>query len=118
MGISGEEVDINKRESAGLPGNIVGAMVMTVSPDGPADNAGIRGDTGDRTSGGNLIRGLENWDGDIIVSIDSIKMKSMDDLIGYLALNTAPGDDIVIGVFRDGVEMAIPMTLGSRPSIS
>jgi S1-C subfamily serine protease len=118
MGISGEEVDINKRESAGLPGNIVGAMVMTVSPGGPADNAGIRGDTGDRTTGGNLIRGLENWDGDIIVSIDSIKMKSMDDLIGYLALNTAPGDDIVIGVFRDGVEMAIPMTLGSRPSIS
>jgi 2-alkenal reductase len=118
MGISGEEVDIDKRESAGLPGNIVGAMVMTVSPGGPAENAGIRGDTGERASNGNLIRGLENWDGDVIMAIDSVKMKSMDDLIGYLALNTAPGDDIVIGVFRDGIEIAIPMTLGSRPSIS
>jgi S1-C subfamily serine protease len=45
-------------------------------------------------------------------------MKSMDDLIGYLALNTAPGDDIVVGIFRDGVEITIPMTLGSRPEIS
>jgi S1-C subfamily serine protease len=45
-------------------------------------------------------------------------MKSMDDLIAYLALNTAPGEDIVVGVLRDGVEIALAMTLGSRPSIS
>jgi S1-C subfamily serine protease len=118
MGISGEPVDITIRENAGLPGDIVGALVMTVSTEGPADTAGVRGDTGERTANGQLIRGLENWDGDIIVSINSIKMKSMDDLIAYLALNTAPGDDIVVGIYRDGVEMAVPMTLGSRPSIS
>ncbi|MCI0808335.1 MAG: PDZ domain-containing protein, partial [Chloroflexi bacterium] len=62
--------------------------------------------------------GLENWDGDVIVSIDSIRMTSMDDLIAYLALNTAPGDDIVVGIYRDGVEIAIPMTLGARPATS
>ncbi|GIT19043.1 MAG: hypothetical protein CM1200mP39_18490 [Dehalococcoidia bacterium] len=39
-------------------------------------------------------------------------MKSMDDLIGYLALNTEPGEEIIVGVFRDGEEIAIPMTLG------
>ncbi|MCI0852768.1 MAG: PDZ domain-containing protein, partial [Chloroflexi bacterium] len=63
-------------------------------------------------------RGLENWDGDVIVSIDSIRMTSMDDLIAYLALNTAPGDEIVVGIYRDGVEIAIPMTLGARPATS
>jgi hypothetical protein len=42
----------------------------------------------------------------------------MDDLIGYLALNTAPYDQIVVGVFRDGVEIYIPMTLGVRPATS
>ena len=118
MGITGEEVNITKRESANLPGDVVGAMVMTVSPGGPADNAGIRGDSGDRASNGALIRGLENWDGDIIVSINTVPMRSMDDLIGYLALNTAPDEEIEIGIFRDGIEISLTMTLGSRPSIS
>lgn len=118
MGITGQEVDITKRKSANLPGDVVGAMVMTVSPNGPADTAGIRGDSGDRASNGALIRGLENWDGDIIISINSIPMKSMDNLIGYLALNTAPGEEIEIGIFRGGIEISVSMTLGSRPSIS
>ena len=118
MGITGQEVDITKRKSANLPGDVVGAMVMTVSPNGPADTAGIRGDSGDRASNGALIRGLENWDGDIIISINSIPMKSMDNLIGYLALNTAPGEEIEIGLFRGGIEISVSMTLGSRPSIS
>jgi 2-alkenal reductase len=115
MGISGEEVGIAIRETAGLPGDITGAIVMTITPGGPADNAGIRGDSIERASNG-VPLGTPNYDGDIIVSINSKRMKSMDDLIAYLALNTAPGDDIVVGIFRDGVEIAIPMTLGSRPS--
>ncbi|MDA1278514.1 MAG: trypsin-like peptidase domain-containing protein [Chloroflexi bacterium] len=116
MGISGEDVGIKIRENANLPGNLTGAMVMRVSPGGPADGVGIRQDSGSRSSNGNLIEGRENWDGDVIVSIDSVKMKSMDDLVAYLALNTAPGDDIVVGVFRDGVEIAISITLGARPT--
>jgi 2-alkenal reductase len=118
MGITGVEVDITKRESANLPGDVVGAMVMSVSPGGPADTAGIRGDSGERANNGALIRGLENWDGDVIVSINSIPMRSMDDLIGYLALNTAPDQEIEIGIFRDGIEISVSMKLGSRPSIS
>ena len=118
MGITGEELDITKRESANLPGDVVGAMVMSVSPDGPADTAGLRGDSGERATNGALIRGLENWDGDVIVSINSIPMRSMDDLIGYLALNTAPDQEIEIGIFRDGTEISVSMKLGSRPSIS
>lgn len=109
MGISGNEVNLTLRENVGLPGDIVGAYVSNVAPDGPAALAGIRGDTGAQF-------GRHNFDGDVIVSINSIRMKSMDDLIGYLALNTAPDEEIVVGVFRDGVEIAIPMTLGARPS--
>ena len=116
MGISGEAVDITKRERAGIPGEIVGAIVMSVTSGGPADNAGIRGDTGSRSNNGVLLRGTENFDGDIIVSINSARIASMDALIAYLALNTAPGEEIVVGIFRDGVEKAITMTLGSRPT--
>ncbi|MCZ6539780.1 MAG: trypsin-like peptidase domain-containing protein [Chloroflexi bacterium] len=110
MGISGDEVNIQIRIDAGLPGDVTGAYVVRVTQGGPADQAGIRQDSGSR--------GLENWDGDVIVSIDSVRMTSMDDLIAYLALNTAPGDDIVVGIYRGGFEIAIPMTLGARPATS
>ncbi len=111
MGISGIEVDLQVRENAGLGGEVVGAYVSGVTPNGPADTAGIRGDS---TAQFNVVA----YDGDVIVSINSIRMDSMDDLIGYLALNTAPDDDIVVGVLRDGVEIAIPLTLGARPHVS
>ena len=110
MGISGNEVNIDVRTDAGLPGDVMGAYVSRVTPGGPADEAGIRADSGGR--------GFENWDGDVIVSIDSVRLKSMDDLIAYLALNTAPNDEIVVGIYRDGLEIAIPMTLGARPATS
>mgnify|MGYP006193555311 CR=1 FL=1 len=111
MGISGNEVDLRVRENAGLEGDVVGAYVSSVTLGGPADLAGIRGDS---TSQFNIL----NYDGDVIVSINSIRMDSMDDLIGYLALNTAPMDDIVVGVLRGGIEIAIPLTLGARPHVS
>ena len=111
MGISGNEVELTLRENVGLPANLVGAYVTSVSPNGPADLAGIRGDSGTQFSG-------LNFDGDVIVSINSVRMESMDDLIGYLALNTSPGEEIIVGVFRDGVEIALPMTLGARPTIT
>ncbi|MDE0592234.1 MAG: trypsin-like peptidase domain-containing protein [Dehalococcoidia bacterium] len=111
MGISGMEVDLEVRENAALNGGVVGAYVSGVTPNGPADTAGIRGDS---TAQFNVLA----YDGDVIVSINSTRMNSMDDLIGYLALNTAPGDDIVVGVLRNGVEIAIPLTLGARPQVS
>ena len=110
MGISGNEVNILLRERASLPRDILGAYVNRSAPGGPADLAGIRGDSS--------LTGSLNFDGDVIVSINSIPMKSMDDLIGYLALNTAPGEEIIVGVFRNGLEILIPMTLGSRPTTS
>ena len=110
MGISGNEVNILLRERASLPRDLLGAYVNRAALGGPADLAGIRGDSS--------LTGSLNFDGDVIVSINSIPMKSMDDLIGYLALNTAPGEEIIVGVFRNGSEIAIPMTLGSRPTTS
>ena len=111
MGISGFEVDLEVRENASLNSGVVGVYVSGVTTNGPADTAGIRSDS---TAQLNVLA----YDGDVIVSINSIHMNSMDDLIGFLALNTAPGDDIVVGVVRDGVEIAIPLTLGARPQVS
>ena len=72
MGISGTEVNISLRENAMLPNEIVGAYITSVTNRGPADLAGIRGDT--------APLGLGNYDGDIIVSVNSIPIKSMNQI--------------------------------------
>ncbi|MCH8176797.1 MAG: hypothetical protein IIC09_01090, partial [Proteobacteria bacterium] len=42
MGITGDEVGIQLRSDAGLPGDVMGAYVVRVTPGGPADRAGIQ----------------------------------------------------------------------------
>tara|TARA_B100000686_G_scaffold166811_1_gene174246 strand:- start:88 stop:1548 length:1461 start_codon:yes stop_codon:yes gene_type:complete len=108
MGISGNEVELTLRENVGLPSDLVGAYVTRVTPDGPADLAGIQGDTGTQFSD-------LNFDGDVIISINNVQMESMDDLVGYLALNTSPGENITVGIFRNKSEVTVSMTLGFRP---
>ena len=57
-----------------------------------------------------------NFDGDLIIAVDGQPVTSMDDLIAYLAINTAPGDDVVLDVVRGGDTVPIVVTVGVRPN--
>ena len=87
-----------------------GLIITAVSPDGPADKAGIIPDSGVITSSGLRV---PKGDGDIVVRIDNVKIDDIYDLRSYIMLNTSPGDEIVIEVFRDGRIIPITLTLGS-----
>ncbi len=104
-----EELDLNEDQR--------GLLVTAVSPDGPADEAGIRSDTGTFTSSSSGFQSLSRYnpkgDGDIIVRIDNVKIDNLYDLRSYIMLNTSPGDEIVIEVLRDGQTVPISLTLGS-----
>ena len=102
------------RDQADLPDGLRGTVVTTVTEGGPASTAGLQHDSGVRDSSGRLIRGRENFDGDVIVEVDGQPVSSMEDLIAYLALNTSPGDEVVLEVSRDGQIVPIVITLGSR----
>ncbi len=116
IGISGLELNNTMREGLGVGNTQRGAYITDVRPGTPAQEAGLRDESGSFDQNGNSVNA--QYDGDLIVAVDGRPVESMDDLIAYLALNTAPGDDIVVGIFRDGVEIAIPMTLGARPATS
>lgn len=87
-----------------------GAYVTSVTPGGPADQAGIRGGTIDTTSVRNLKAG-----GDIITAIDGHPVDTFDDLLSYLTTNKSPGETVVLTLLRDGQPIDITVTLGTRP---
>jgi len=109
LGISSRsDLGLADIEALGL-NTYTGAYVISVTPGGPADQAGIRaGDT--PTSNPNLNAG-----GDIIVAFDGQPIHTFDQLLSYLTLTKSPGDTAVLTVLRDGQPMDITVTLGTRP---
>ncbi|HEX9838623.1 MAG TPA: trypsin-like peptidase domain-containing protein [Anaerolineales bacterium] len=109
LGISsGSDLGLAEIEALGL-NTYTGAYVISVTPGGPADQAGIRaGDT--PTSIPNLNAG-----GDIIVAFDGQPVDTFDQLLSYLTLTKSPGDTAVLTVLRNDQPMDITVTLGERP---
>jgi 2-alkenal reductase len=109
MGIySNDDITLAEQEALGLPQS-TGVYVTQVTPNGPADRAGIRGGSR-RTS----IPGLDAG-GDLIVGIDDQPVYNFNDMIGYLVREKSPGDIVVLRVLRDGEELEIELTLDKRP---
>ncbi|MDA4111969.1 MAG: PDZ domain-containing protein, partial [Thaumarchaeota archaeon] len=55
--------------------------------------------------------------GDIIISANGTKIINNDALASYLALNTLPGQKLLLGIIRGGSQMTIDVTLGIRPAL-
>jgi putative serine protease PepD len=87
-----------------------GAMVIEVTPGGPADKAGLRG--GNRqVQAGNVQLTVG---GDVITQVDQHEVKDADDLI-KLIRERKPGDVAVLKVLRDGQFKEVKITLQERP---
>ena len=109
LGISSaRELDLQAIEALGL-NTYTGAYVTRVEPDGPADQAGIRGGS-QPTNVGDLQAG-----GDVITAIDGQPVATFDALLAYLTTNKSPGDTVVLTILRDGQTMDVTVTLGARP---
>ena len=115
LGISGVPLNRLWREGFDLPSDQRGAYITEVFANTPAADAGLQQETGSVSQSGDPTSGT-NFDGDIIVSVDNQPVESMDDLIAYLALNTSPGEEIALGIIRDGQPETVVVTLGSRQS--
>lgn len=117
IGISSRVITRAWAEELDLDEDQRGLLVTAVSPDGPADEAGIRADTGTFTSSSSGFQSFSRYnpkgDGDIIIRIDNVKIDNLYDLRSYIMLNTSPGDEIVIEVLRNRETVPITLTLGS-----
>jgi S1-C subfamily serine protease len=88
-----------------------GALVAKVIPDGPADQAGLRGsDQKVRFQGQEIDAG-----GDVIVAVDDHKVVKASDLPEIIA-RYAPGDTVTLRIIRDGETQNVDVKLGERPA--
>jgi S1-C subfamily serine protease len=106
--ISGDVMNLVILENLGLPDNARGAYVTCVTPGGPADEAGIIG-----ASSCDAVA-LQPG-GDLIIAIEDNRVVEFNDLLTYLILQTEPGMEVTLTVLRNGEEVEVPLTIGTRP---
>jgi len=109
MGISSSSTDLTLSQWKLINDSITsGVYVMSVTPGGPADQAGL--------IGGNQATELQGFytGGDIIVAVDGLPVKVYGDLISYIFKNKSPGDVITLTIIRNGQQKEVNLTLGSR----
>ena len=90
-----------------------GALVTDVVDGGPADESGIQGaDSGKRIE----FQGQEiEVGGDVIVSVDGHELVSQNDLPTLIS-ERAPGDEVTLGIIRDGERTEVRVELEPRPA--
>jgi 2-alkenal reductase len=109
LGISSiDELSLPQIEALGLD-SFTGAYVTSVTPNSPADKAGVQ--AGEETTS---IQGL-NAGGDLIIAIDGQSTPNFDELLQYLINNKSPGDTAVLTVLRNEEQLDLTITLGKRP---
>lgn len=111
LGITGTTLQAEQRQQMSLSNDVRGVMVASLSGNGPAALAGLRG----TSEAINTPFGALPLNGDIITAIDGTPVVSMSDLISYLAENTIPGDTVNFRVIRSGQTFDLPVTLAPRP---
>ena len=111
IGISGRDIDPDLAKVLELQ-DAVGFLVVTVSEDSPASKAGMIGS--DKTidvDGINYPMG-----GDIILSVDGIEVRKIDDILIHLQRAKSVGDEMILEVLRDGRTTDISIILQERPN--
>jgi len=109
LGISSREMlTLEQIEALGLPRQ-TGAYIVSVTPGGPADRAGLRGG-----SKATRFPGLPAG-GDLIIAIDDQPVQTFSDLLSYLMKHKSPGDTVILTILRDNQEKEVSVTLGKRP---
>ena len=89
-----------------------GLLITRLTPNGPADRAGLRGPRVIRSRRGPfIIEQVERSAADMIVAVDDQKVETADDFLGYIE-SKKPGDRVVLTIIREERKVKIPVVLG------
>ena len=112
IGISGQDINPDLAKIRNL-NHSKGFLIVTVIPDSPAEMAGLKGVS--------EIEKIDNKeypkDGDIIISVDGKEVRKISDILIHLQEEKSVGDEMILGIIRDGGQMDIILTLIVRPDL-
>ncbi len=109
LGIQGMTLTSEIAEAMGLSRYQEGVLVVEVTPDSPAEKAGLRGSFRAVEIDGQQLK----VGGDAIVAIDGQPVSQMEELRAFV-LEAKPGQQVTLTILRDGEELTIEVTLGER----
>ena len=111
IGVSGTDIDLEMANVIGLESTL-GFLIITVVEDSPASDAGL--------IGSNKIIEVEGREysigGDVIISVDGIDVRKIDDILVHLQREKAVGDEMILEVLRDGRTTNVTIVLQERPN--
>jgi S1-C subfamily serine protease len=110
IGVSGTDMTPEIAEAIGLE-EPRGFLVISIQDGSPASRAGIQEGSNETV----LPRREIPLGGDVILSIDGITVRKLDDLLGYLEQSTQVGQIVSLGIWRDGETTEVDLTLTARP---
>ncbi len=111
IGVSGTDIDLEMANVIGLESTL-GFLIITVVEDSPASDAGLIGSN--KTI---EVEGREySIGGDVIISVDEIDVRKIDDILVHLQREKAVGDEMILEVLRDGRTTNVTIVLQERPN--
>jgi S1-C subfamily serine protease len=111
LGIQGMTLTSEIAQAMDMPSSQEGVLVVLVTPDSPADKAGLQGGSKAADINGQQVQ----VGGDVIVAIDGQSVSQMGEL-RTIVLEAKPGQQVTLTILRDGKEMTVEVTLGERPA--
>ena len=112
IGISGKDIDPELAKVRDLDQS-KGFLIITVVPGSPAEIAGLKGVSEIKIIGDKEYPA----DGDIIVSVDGKEVRKISDILIHLQEEKSVGDEMILGILRDGEVMHVILALVERPDL-
>jgi S1-C subfamily serine protease len=109
LGVSVQDVTPPVARANGLSA-VRGVAVTRVVEDGPVDGV-LRPNADTARVGGTVVP----TGGDVVVAVGDTRVNDLGDLLIHLAFRTFPGDEVTLGVVREGTERTVTATVGVRP---
>ncbi len=109
LGISGDDINLDYIEQLGLENNTRGVVVTLVRSGEPAALGGLLDPNFTMLNGARRYQAA-----DIITAINGEPITGFASLLGYLSINTIPGDVVNMTILRNGQFITLPVELGSR----